>query len=237
MLKINLKRILKLNFLRDILCFLAASYIKLVYYTSSWEIIGFEKPSKLIENKTPFIVAFWHGRLLMLPFVWDRKKILHLLISRHNDGELISKTVSYFGLKSVRGSTNKKGAEALRKMVKFLKNGEWVGISPDGPHGPRMIASPGIAHVSRLANVPIFPIVCSANRAKTLKTWDRFFIPLPFCKGVFIWGEEIAPPSSSSKEIIERTRKSIELELNKISLIADNKCADKKTSIRNNSSE
>ncbi len=237
MIKNYFKKILKLNILRNLLCFIAANYIKLVYLTSSWDIIGFEKPSKYIENKKPFIIAFWHGRLLMLPFVWDRKKILHLLISRHNDGELISKTVSYFGLRSVRGSTNKKGAEALRKMVKFLKDEQWVGISPDGPHGPRMIASPGIVHVSRIANVPIFPIVYSANKVRVMKTWDRFLIPLPFCKGVFIWGDEIAPPSSSSKDIIEITRKNVESELNKISIIADNKFGNKKKLAGNNFSE
>ena len=122
-------------------------------------------------------------------------------------------------------------------MVKFLRNEQWVGISPDGPHGPRMIASPGIVHVSRIANVPIFPIVYSANKVRVMKTWDRFLIPLPFCKGVFIWGDEIAPPSSSSKDIIEITRKNVESELNKISIIADNKFGNKKKLAGNNFSE
>ena len=223
MIKVFLKIILKLQLSRSLLCFIAANYMRLVYYSSHWELIGFDKPSEYIDKKKPFIIAFWHGRLLMLPFIWEKNKTLHLLISRHNDGELISKTVSYFGLKSVRGSTNKKGAEALRKMVKFLRNEQWVGISPDGPHGPRMIASEGIVHVSRLADVPIFPLVYSSNKSKVLNTWDRFFIPLPFCKGVFIWGEKISPPKSSSKNDIELSRKNIEKELNKISMIADNK--------------
>ncbi len=223
MIKPYIKRIVKLKFFRNFLCFIAANYIRLVYYSSSWELIGFEDPSRYIDNKKPFIIAFWHGRLLMLPFVWDKKKLLHLLISRHNDGELISKTVKYFGLRSVRGSTKKGGAEALRNMVRFLRSGDWVGISPDGPHGPRMEASEGIAHVSRLANVPIFPIVYSSNKFKTLNTWDRFLIPFPFCKGVFIWGDEISPPKSSSENDIEFTRKRVELELNKISTLADKK--------------
>ncbi|MBL41869.1 MAG: hypothetical protein CMM49_04315 [Rhodospirillaceae bacterium] len=224
MIKSYIKKILTLRFSREFLCFLAAGYIRFVYHSSSWEFIGFDKPSNYISNRKPFIIAFWHGRLLMLPLVWEKNKILHLLISRHNDGELISKTVKYFGLRSVRGSTKKKGVEAIRKMVKFLKNGEWVGISPDGPHGPRMKASVGIAHVSRLANVPVIPLVYSSNKSKILNTWDKFIIPLPFCKGVFIWGEEISAPKSSSENDIENTRQLIEAELNKISMLADKKC-------------
>ena len=86
-----------------------------------------------------------------------------------------------------------------------------------------MEASEGIAHISRLANVPIFPIVYSANKTKALNTWDKFLVPFPFCKGVFIWGNEIAPPKSSSKDDIENTRKLIEFELNNITNIADKK--------------
>ena len=106
------------HFLREFqgfLQFLAAGYIRFVYHSSSWEFIGFDKPSNYISNRKPFIIAFWHGRLLMLPLVWEKNKILHLLISRHNDGELISKTVKYFGLRSVRGSTKKKVLKLLEK--------------------------------------------------------------------------------------------------------------------------
>ncbi len=223
MIKKIIKKILKLNTSRIILCLITANYVKLVYYTSSWKTIGFKDPSEYIESDEPFIVAFWHGRLLMLPFAWNKRKKLHLLISMHNDGELISRTVGHLGLLSVRGSTNKKGAQAIRKLVKYLKSKQWAGISPDGPHGPRMIASEGIAQVSRLANVPIFPLTYSSSKSKTLNTWDKFLVPFPFGKGVFIWGKKILPPKSSSKEDIELTRELIEKELNYISGNADEK--------------
>lgn len=220
------KKISNSRFLRTIVCFLAAQYIRFVYATNKWEIMGQEIPENLIQNNIPFIVAFWHGRLLMLPCAWKRKYKLHLLISRHNDGELISKTVSHLGLLSIRGSTNKRGAEAVRKLVRHLRSGEWAGISPDGPHGPRMRASEGIVHIARLANVPILPIAYSTNKQKVLSTWDNFIIPYPFGNGVFIWGKPLEPPKSSAIEETEKTLNNLENILNNISKKADTICGN-----------
>ena len=210
--------------LRSIVCYLAAQYIRFVHVTGTWEIIGFEKPAKLVQEGKPFIVAFWHGRLLMLPCTWQSSRPLHLLISRHTDGELISRTVAHLGLRSVRGSTNKRGAQAIRTLVRNLRSGQWAGISPDGPHGPRMRASDGIVQIARMAEVPIFPLAYSANRAKILNTWDHFILPFPFSRGIFIWGESIEPPANSSQNTIEGIRKKIEANLTALSDEADHRC-------------
>ena len=222
-----IKKLSRTALVRSTLCFLTAQYVSMVYLTSRWQVVGSDGPEKFIREGKPFIVAFWHGRLLMLPCTWDTKRPLHLLISQHHDGELISRTVNHLGLRSVRGSTNKRGAQALRRLVRKLRAGEWVGITPDGPHGPRMRASDGVVQLARLANVPIFPLVYSAKRAKALETWDRFLVPFPFTRGIFIWDKPILPPTNNDGASIEDIRMKIEESLIKISKEADQICGRK----------
>ena len=76
-------------------------------------------------------------------------------------------------------------------MLKRLKEGDCVGITPDGPRGPAMTASIGIVNVARLARVPIVPITYATSRRRVLATWDRFHLALPFGRGVYLWGEPI----------------------------------------------
>ncbi|MDC0073765.1 lysophospholipid acyltransferase family protein [Alphaproteobacteria bacterium] len=220
----KIKKLVKSKFIKIILCYLTSQYIKFVYSTSKWTHLNFETPNNLIKEKRPFIVAFWHGRLLMLTCVWKSENPLNLLISRHNDGELIALTVKHLGLKTIRGSTNKKGAEAIRIIIKKVRKGEWIGISPDGPHGPRMQSSEGIAQISRLTKTPIIPLTYSTTKMKVLNSWDRFIIPFPFAKGIFIWGEIIEPPIKNNNEAIQSTLQKIDNELIKLCKFADEYC-------------
>ncbi len=120
---------------------------------------------------------------------------MHMLISAHRDGRIIADAVAYFGIDAIAGSTRRGGSAALRIMLKRLKEGDCVAITPDGPRGPAMKASIGVVNVARLAQVPIVPITYATSRRHIAATWDRFHIALPFGRGVFLWGEpiEIAP--------------------------------------------
>ena len=91
----------------------------------------------------PFILAFWHGRLLMIPMAWQNLAPMHMLISGHRDGRIIADAVRYFGIDSIAGSSNAGGGAALRAMVRHVRHGDCVGITPDGPDGPAMRAKPG----------------------------------------------------------------------------------------------
>jgi lysophospholipid acyltransferase (LPLAT)-like uncharacterized protein len=139
----------------------------------------------------PFILAFWHGRLLMMPYVWQRGVAMRMLISTHRDGELIAGTIRHFGLGSVRGSSRRDGAAALRAMLKALRGGACVGITPDGPRGPRMRASEGVVGIAKLSGVQVLPAAFATSRRKLLGSWDRFALALPFSRGVFVWGAPI----------------------------------------------
>lgn len=209
---------------RSVLCWFAAQYIRFVYRTSRWQTVGGETPAPFWDENKPFILVFWHGRLLMMPYIWRRGRGMTTLISQHNDGELIAKTIGHFGLGTVRGSSGHGGAGAVRLLVRSLAKNHSAGVTPDGPTGPRMRASDGVISVARLSGVPIIPAAYGASRRKILKTWDRFILPLPFSRGVFLWGEPIHVASDSDAAAREAARQEVEDSLNALTREADLLC-------------
>ena len=216
--------------LRRIVSFLTAMYIRLVYATGRWTHLGEEHPGTFWREGKPFLLAFWHGRILMMPLCWRSEMKMNVLISNHRDGEIIAHAIGQLGMGNIRGSSSKKGddkandkggARALRAMVKAIKNGEAVGISPDGPSGPMMRASDGICTTARLAGVPIIPATFAARRRKVMKSWDRFVVALPFTKGVMMFGEPIHIDRKASPEEMEVARARVEQALIDLTREAD----------------
>jgi hypothetical protein len=111
------------------------------------------------------IIAFWHGRQLMLPLTYAGPGI-EILISQHRDGELISRTVRSFGFSSIRGSTTRGGAVALRGLIRSGRAGRDLGVTPDGPKGPRRVAQPGVIALAKATGLPIFPVTFGASKKK-----------------------------------------------------------------------
>jgi hypothetical protein len=204
------RRLLRNARLRRAACWFIHWYIRFVYLTTSWAVEGAEWPHRLRAQGKPFILAFWHGRLLMIPMAWQRLAPMHMLISAHPDGQIIADAVTYFGVDSVAGSTSRGGSAALRSMLKRLKAGDCVGITPDGPRGPAMTASTGIVNIARLARVPILPITYATSRRRMLATWDRFHLPLPFGRGVYLWAEPIEIAEELDEAGIESARHLVE---------------------------
>lgn len=201
------KRIGKSERIRGALCWLASQYIRLVWATGRWQVEGADIPAAFWDQGKPFILAFWHGRLLMMPKCWRETMPIHMLISQHRDGQLIARTVGHFGIRTVEGSSTRGGAGALRAMLKALKAGECIGITPDGPKGPRMRASDGIVAVARMSGCPVIPATYAAANHRRLGSWDRFLVPLPFTRGVILWGQPIAigrdVDEAQARQIIE----------------------------------
>ncbi|MHA1539166.1 MAG: lysophospholipid acyltransferase family protein [Alphaproteobacteria bacterium] len=222
------KKIVKSTFLQNVACAILAGYILLVRLTSRIEIRGKDIPQNLWDEGRPFILAFWHGQLLPMPFFWRTKKDIHLLISKHRDGQLIGKTVSHFGFKTVTGSSakphkkdkNKGGKEALLKMVRVLKKDGYIGMTPDGPRGPRMRASDGVAVLSAMTGAPVLPVAAIARKYRVFKSWDRFMLPLPFNKIVLSCGDALVfekAAATDKKVARDAFRQEIEDTLNNLS--------------------
>jgi len=105
--------------------------------------------------------------------------------------------------------------------LKALKANEYVGITPDGPRGPRMRATDGIVTVARVSGVPIIPCSYSARSRKVLGTWDRFIVPLPFTRGVIVWGEPIYIARNADEAALQTARLTVETGLNAVTHAAD----------------
>lgn len=219
-----LKSVLGNETVRRFLCWLGAQYIRLAHASGRWESVRDEIPRRLWDLGQPFILCFWHGRLLMMPYCWERQRPIHMLISRHRDGQLIAHTVRHFGITTITGSSTRGGAAALRTMLKALQAGECVGITPDGPRGPRMRASDGIVTVARLSGAPIVPAAYGIDRRRVLATWDRFVVPWPFARGVIAWGEPIHVPRDADAGVLEAARRQVEDGLNAVTAEADALC-------------
>jgi hypothetical protein len=223
-----IKAILKSNWFRAVASWLVTQYVRLAWATGRWSVHGPSAQTAKWDAGEPFILAFWHGRIMMMPKSWRRGVRVHMLISQHRDGELITRAIKPFGIDTIRGSTSKPGkakdkggVAALREILRALKAGECIGITPDGPKGPRMRASDGVVTIARLSGVPIIPAAWSARRRWMFNSWDRFLVPSLFTKGVILWGEPIIVPRDSGDAQLNTLRLKIEADLIALSDEAD----------------
>lgn len=174
----------------------------------------------LWESRTATIYTAWHGRILMMPYLygWRRTRVL---ASRSGDGELVVRFVARFGMEAVRGSSSRGGAGAVRTLVGLLKEGGDVFVVPDGPKGPREIAKPGIVALARLSGAPIVPMALGAAREWRLKSWDEFRIPKPFTRCVMRFGEPIRLSRAADRADDEAAREEVETALRQLSRQVD----------------
>jgi len=210
------KTLIRKPALRAAACWLTARYIRLVRTLGRWSIEGTEIPEKLLAANQPFLVAFWHGRLLMMSEAWPYKTPFNMVVSQHRDGQLIARTIGHLGFGSILGSTTQGGSTVMRAMLRALKAGECVGLTPDGPQGPRMRATPGIVQVARLAGVPIVPIAFTARPSKLVNSWDRLMVPLPFCRGIIRWGKPLEVARDADEAAVRDAVKLLEDRLNQL---------------------
>jgi len=194
--------------------------IRLLGLTMRFEQVNPEIPSSFWERGIPAIGAFWHGRLLMMPFAYKGKN-LSFLVSPHRDGQVVGKALKRFGFRPILGSTHRKGFSGFREMVKAYRDGSDVAVVPDGPRGPRYRAQIGVIELAKLTGRPVIPFSFSASRRRLLKTWDQFLIPCPFSKGVFIWGEPIYVDPKGDRDHLEEKRLLLEKRLNELTERAD----------------
>jgi lysophospholipid acyltransferase (LPLAT)-like uncharacterized protein len=177
--------------------------------TWRWEVHGFENFKSLRDQGPSIIYAFWHGRILAATYFWRNRGIV-VLTSENKDGEYIAHVIHRFGYGSSRGSSSKGAVKGTIGLIRTLKQGAPVGFTVDGPRGPRHQVQQGVTWLASYSHHPILPFHIEARKAKTLRSWDQFQIPLPFSR-VRV---DIAPPIVLEKDLSEETLeiKRVELE-------------------------
>jgi len=196
-----------------------------------WLMIGLYRLLRIVHVNTGYpesclargervICAFWHGRLLMMPFAYPGQRVV-ILISQHRDGEYISRIARALGFQVIRGSATRGGVRALRQIIRALKEGLNLVITPDGPKGPRAKVKSGVIEIARLTGAPIVPVSFSAVRRRFLKSWDAFLLPLPFSRAVYIWGEPIYVEPMATKEEVAKYQDILAERLDLLTMKAD----------------
>jgi lysophospholipid acyltransferase (LPLAT)-like uncharacterized protein len=127
---------------------------------------GEEHVDRLYQQGKRVIIAFWHARQLMMPLTY-RGALAHILISQHEDGEVIARIVERFGFRAVRGSSTRGGVEALRELIRLGRSGADLVVTPDGPKGPPQIVKMGVIQLARAAKLPIIPLAFSCSKKNT----------------------------------------------------------------------
>jgi lysophospholipid acyltransferase (LPLAT)-like uncharacterized protein len=182
---------------------LVGLYLSLVIRTTRWRLLGAGPALALVAAGQPVIVAFWHERLPLIPPLFRlaaagepavARLTPRVLVSQHRDGRFIGAAVARFGVAMVYGSSRRGGAAALVELVRALRQGDPVLITPDGPRGPRRRAAPGVAQLAALSGAAVVPVGAASSAHRRLGSWDRMMFPLPFGRGALVCGAPIAVP-------------------------------------------
>lgn len=156
----------------------------------------------------PVVFTFWHSRMVPLAHLHRGKGIV-VLVSRHRDGEYIARLVARNGFGLARGSSTRGGAKGLRELIRALRQGRDVAVTPDGPRGPERVFKPGALAAAQAAGAPVIPLAVTASRAWWLSSWDHFMIPQPFARLDVRYGKPRWVPRSAG----EKDRASLAREL------------------------
>lgn len=189
-----------------VLSFAAAGLIRALRLTVKLRHHKDEPMRKMEQGDERFILAFWHRHLLLMPYSY-RGKGISVLVSQSRDGELIARTVARLGIDSSRGSSSRGGVAGMRTLLRKAGEGWDIAFTPDGPRGPASEVQPGVILAAAATGFPIQPVALAATRAKRLRSWDRFLIPLPFSCVHFVYGEPLRVERRGDSEAAARELK------------------------------
>jgi len=196
------------------LAFVAAGIVRLLMATLRLRVedpFGFTRD----EVKGPVVLCFWHNRILAITLSFLRnypasRKGVTVLTSPSKDGEILAQLMGYLGMGAVRGSSSRRGSQALRELIRLVESGVDIAITPDGPRGPRYKLSPGPIALAQATGALLMPVTATFSRCFEMKTWDGFRIPLPFSTVTVKIGGLIPIASDVSDEEFEAARANLE---------------------------
>jgi len=165
-----------------LLAAIGAAIVRLLIATLRFRITDHARVLATPPEK-PLVWAFWHNRLFVAPYLFEHffsGRRGAALASASKDGEIIAAFMHRFGIRPIRGSSSRGGARALVEMKRAFDAGFDLGITPDGPRGPRYSLNPGVVKLAQVTAGTILPLRIRYSRFWRLKTWDGFMIPMPF---------------------------------------------------------
>ena len=168
------------------------------------------------KSSGPSIHCLWHNRLgLSLPAYYSYARARHptaglaALVSASRDGAFLAAILERFGVQPVRGSSSRRGPQALLELTTWAERGYDLAITPDGPRGPRYVVQDGIMYLAQVTGLPIVPYSYYLRRKFEVKSWDRFQIPWPFS----ICEMNIEKPLRVPREATDAEREALRLQL------------------------
>lgn len=224
------KRFLKSAFAANLMTALIGLYLRMLHASTRKTVTNRQVFDDALSKGQGVILAFWHGRLITTPFLRDQTHAdVHMLISRHRDGEIIANAVRSFGVRFVRGSAanpkkpekSKHGASAVAGMLEILEAGQVVAITPDGPRGPAETAQTGAVKLAQMSGAPIIAVGSSASRARRMNSWDRFLLVWPFSHIHYVAGSPLYVPEDANGETLQELRRQLETNINDATTAAD----------------
>ncbi|MBL9122915.1 MAG: lysophospholipid acyltransferase family protein [Planctomycetaceae bacterium] len=165
------------------------------------------------------IYVFWHEYIL-LPLAVRGHSNLVMLLSQHHDAEILSHVAGFLGFGTVRGSTSRGGAAALRAMLRHSAHMNLT-ITPDGPRGPRRVLAPGPIYLASKLQMPLVLLGLGCDRPWRAKSWDRFAIPRPYSRMRAVVSPALHLPANLDRQGLEHYRQSTETLLNRLTLEAE----------------
>jgi len=197
-------------------------YACLVGKTTRWQTKGIENLYKVWDKEKSFIFIGWHGRAMMLPYFWNRKRPMNALVSLHHDGRIIAGLLEKFGMGTIGGSSTENGKNAALELMRRLQKGEAIAIIPDGPKGPNMTLSRSALYYAQKTGKPIMGATYSIAGSKIIqKSWDKMMLPKPFSRGCYSATEAFYIPADANEQQLEEYRQKIENALNLLTWEAD----------------
>ncbi len=182
--------------------------------------------SQMFERNTPaqpVIFCIWHNRLALAMWLYRRRPLknqperrMAALVSASKDGAILTAILERFSVQPVRGSSSRRGSQALLELTTWAEQGYDLAITPDGPRGPRYAVQEGVIAVAQLTGLPIVPVSCWLKRKWTLKSWDAFQIPQPFAQCEISVGDVIRVSREASETQRETLRAELEVTMRKL---------------------
>ncbi len=207
-----LKRLSKNKFFFHIFAFLIFISLKVIKLTSDWEGINEEIINKELLKKKSIIILIWHQQLMGSTFSWKFRSKLRPIATSHRDGQLSTLVQKKFGLDPLLRKKDNP-TYLIKNISKAVQNGDCIYITPDAPHGPTKQINTSIFKLCQKFDLNIAILSFHTNKYFQINSWDKLKIPLPFSKGIYLWGNKIIQSKDFKNEI--DFNKKISDELNK----------------------